>query len=84
MDKLAKWELDCDKYHSTTTARLPDHILVAILMQHAPLAIRLHFLLNSGSIGDTLSKAKARIWSARGSERRRALARSPQRWKWSL
>lgn len=59
MDELVSWELHCDMCHFTATEQSPDQILASTLIQHEPLAMQQHSQMNAGSIGNTLSKAKA-------------------------
>ena len=75
LDDLMRWESDTDRYHAMSTEKLPEAILVAILIQHAPAAIRQHLQLNAASLAHDYQRARAavetflvstRSWSAAG------------------
>ena len=75
LDDLMRWESELDRYHAMSTERLPEKILVAILIQHAPAANRQHVQLNAASLAHNYQRARVavetcllstRSWSAAG------------------
>ena len=70
-----RWESELDRYHAMSTERLPETILVAILIQHAPTAIRQHLQLNAASLAHNYQRTRdavetfllsTRSWPAAG------------------